>query len=123
MSSARVAPYLIAAVVVVIAAHFGLSRSLGAHPFWAVKIAWIGVPIGLILALLTRKKRWPTRVTLFALLLLGSAAAAHFGRLRFAASFAEDQLAGQAWFYGWIAVAIFSAALIAAVLTPRIFRV
>lgn len=115
-----ISPYLIAAIVVITAANFGLSRSLGAHPFWSVTIAWIGAPIGLIIAFLTRSRRWIARIGIFFLLLAGSAAAAHFGRLNFAASFAEDKLAGQAWYFGWIAVAIFSAALIIAILTPRV---
>ena len=120
MSSVRIIfPYLIAAVFVITAAYYGVSKSLGAHPFWSMKIAWIGTPIGLLLALLVRNRAWFKRSITFAILLLASGAAAHFGRLRFAASFAEDRLAGQFWFYGWIAVAIFLSALIASVLTPR----
>lgn len=115
-----ISPYLIAAIIVITAANFGLTRSFGAHPFWSVTIAWIGAPIGLVVAFMVRGRRWSARIGMFSLLLAGSAAAAHFGRLRFAASFAEDKLAGQAWFFGWIAVAIFSAALIAAILTPKV---
>ena len=112
---------VIAAILVITAANYGLSRSLGAHPFWSVSIAWIGVPIGLILAFMTRQRRWLGRMGLFALLLAGAGISAHLGRLRFAASFAEDKFAGQAWYFGWIAVAIFSAALISAILTPKVF--
>ena len=111
-------PYSIAAICVIIAAYYGASRALGAHPFWSLKIAWIGTPIGLCLALAAHNRRWIVRIALFAALLVIAGAFAHFGRLRFAASFAEDRLAGQFWFYGWIAVAAFSAALIAAILTP-----
>ncbi len=112
------APYFIAAVFVILAAYWGASRQLGAHPFWSVKIAWIGVPIGLMFALMLRGRAWPTRIVGFAVLLGIAGIAAHFGRLRFAASFAEDRLAGQFWFFGWIGVAIFLTALIAALLTP-----
>ena len=120
MKISGISPYLIAAIVVITAANFGMSKLLGAHPFWSVKIAWIGVPIGLILAFLIRSRPWSKRVGLFAVLLAGAAAAAHYGRLAFAASFAENALAGQAWYFGWIGVAIFTSALITTILTPRI---
>ena len=116
-----ISPYLIAAILVITAANYGYSKNLGAHPFWSVQVAWIGVPIGLGLAFLFRRRRWSVRIGLFSLLLAVSGFSAHFGRLRFAASFAEDQLAGQFWYYGWIGVAAFSAALITAILSPRFF--
>ena len=103
-----------------IGAHYGIPKSLGAHPFWDIKIAWIGAPIGIVLAFITRalKWRWPTRMLIFMVLLVIAAFAAHQGRLQFAASYAENQLAGQFWFLGWVACAAFTAALIAAVMTP-----
>lgn len=117
------APYLMSAFVVLLAAYWGLSRALGAHPFWSVKIAWIGVPLGLLLALLFRRQAWTRRLTLFGAALILTGLAAHFGRLRFAASFADDRLAGQFWFYGWIGVAISLTAIIVALLTPRAPRI
>ncbi len=113
------APYLMSALIVLISAYWGLSRALGAHPFWSTKIALIGVPIGLALALIVRRMAWTTRLASFLCLLVLAGLAAHFGRLRFAASFAEDQLAGQFWFFGWIGVAVAATALIATLLTPR----
>ena len=113
------APYFVAAGMVLIAASWGASRMLGAHPFWSSKIAWIGVPIGLLIALACRRLSWTKRLFAFSILLALSAGAAHFGRLRFAASFAEDRLAGNMWFFGWIGVAVFLTALIAAILTPK----
>lgn len=118
MRISGIAPYLIAALLVITAANYGLSRSWGAHPFWAVSIAWTGVPIGLALAFFARSLSWGRRIAIFMTLLAGAGFAAHWGRLRFAASFAEDRLAGQFWYFGWIAVAVFSAALFAAILTP-----
>lgn len=112
------APYLIAAFIVMLAAYWGASRQLGAHPFWSLKIAWIGVPFGLMLALLLRRRTWIKRIVGFGFLLAVAGFAAHMGRLRFAASFAEDQLAGQFWFFGWIGVAVFLTALVASLLTP-----
>ncbi len=112
------APYLIAAIVVILSAHWGASHALGAHPFWSLKVALIGVPIGLMFAIVFRRARWMKCLIGFALGLVFAGAAAHFGRLRFAASFAEDRLAGQFWFFGWLAVAVFLTALIAVILTP-----
>jgi hypothetical protein len=41
---------------------------------------------------------------------------------RFAASYAEDTLAGQMWFFGWIATALFAAALVAWVIVQGTAR-
>ena len=55
----RLVPYLIAALLVLIAANYGVSRAYGAHPFWADRIAWIGVPAGLLFAfLIGRMRSW-----------------------------------------------------------------
>ena len=120
MRTSLVTPYIFSALVVIVAANAGLTTSLGAHPFWAVQIAWIGVPIGLALAILTKflGTTWRLRVTLFAFCTIGAAAAAYFGKSSFAAFFAENALAGKAWYFGWIAVAAFTTALIAAVFSP-----
>ena len=119
----RIAPYLIASALVLIAAYYGTSKSLGAHPFWSVKVAWNGAPIGLAAAFLLRSMAWTRRLGLTLIALIFSATAAHQGRLIFAASYAENHLAGLFWYYGWIAVAASSAALISVILTPaRVFR-
>lgn len=114
----RLAPYVISVLIVIVAAHWGASRAYGAHPFWSTSIAWIGAPTGVVFALLIRRRRWPVRLCLASSLLALSVMAAHQGRLAFAASFAEDRLAGQAWYLGWIGVAAASSALIAVILTP-----
>lgn len=120
MKTSGLAPYVLAGGIVVIAAHYGIPKSLGAHPFWAIEIAWIGVPIGLVLAFALRalRWRWSTRVLTFLVLLTIAGTAAHQGRLAFAASFAENELAGQLWYTGWIASAASAAALLASILTP-----
>lgn len=120
MKLASLAAYVLAAGLVIAAAYYGIFRHLGAHPFWDTKVALIGAPIGIFLALLLRvmRWRWSTRLFTFLVLLAIAGTAAHQGRLQFAASFAENQLAGQFWFVGWIASAAFAAGLIAALLTP-----
>lgn len=99
-----------AALVVILAAIFGLSQSLGAHPVWSTQIALIGAPIGAILAIILRfatRFRWTS--ALAASVLTGMAfAMATMGKSRFAASYAEDVQAGQLWYFGWIAVALFA---------------
>lgn len=121
MKVAGIAAYAIAGGVVIIGAYYGITRSLGAHPFWDTKIALIGAPIGLGLAFVLRalKWRWVTRLFVFLLALAIAGTAAHQGRLQFAASYAENQLAGQFWYFGWIASAAFMSGLIATLLTPR----
>ncbi len=54
------------------------------------------------------------RVALFGLLTLAALAAATWGKAEFAASFAEDALAGRFWFFGWIGTAAGATALLAA---------
>lgn len=122
MRISALAPYLIAAACVIVAAKYGVPKSLGAHPFWSVKVAWIGAPIGIVTAFLFRPASWMRRIGTFLVLLILASLAAHQGRLEFAASFAENRLAGLFWFYGWIAVAGTSTALIASLLTPGFRR-
>ena len=120
MRTSLVTPYIFAALVVILAANAGLTEMLGAHPFWAVRVAWMGVPIGLVLALLAKSMGlgWVFRVLLFVTGLAAAYALASFGKGRFAASFAEDRAAGQMWYIGWIAATGFAAALIAATFSP-----
>ncbi len=101
------AAMLIAAMLVVGAADLGLTEWLGAHPFWAVKIGYIGVGIGVALAVVLSLLRMPFGVPLAlgAALAMGGLAAARVGAARFAVSYAEDVLAGRFWFFGWIAAA------------------
>ena len=120
MKTSGLAAYVLAGGITVIAAHYGVPKSLGAHPFWAISIAWTGAPIGVVLAFAFRalKWRWTTRILIFMVLLTVADTAAHQGRLAFAASFAENTLAGHFWYVGWIATAASAAGLIASLLTP-----
>ena len=106
----------IAAVCVLALAHLGLTNTLGAHHFWSAKVAWIGAPIGMVIALVLT--RLPARLGILLSLagVIISGATAHYGKLQFVASYAEDRLAGQLWYFGWIATASAATALIALVL-------
>ncbi len=117
---ALIAPILGSAVIIALA-YAGLSGALGAHPWWDQTVALIGAPVGAVLAaalarLTDRRTRW---LLAAAALLIASLAAAHFGKVRFAASFAEDTLAGRFWYFGWIATTACTAAILTLVLTPR----
>ncbi len=97
------------------AAASGLTRVLGAHPWWSEKVVWVGLPAGIALAAtawLLAPARGPRLITLFALTLLAFGLA-QYGQARFAASVAEDALAGQAWYFGWIATCALATATVA----------
>ena len=86
-------------------AALGLTKALGAHIWWDVNTILIGAPIGVFLSFLLAGK-WPNavkRTILWGLLLIGSFALAKYGQTAFANSYAEDQLAGKLWYFGWIA--------------------
>ena len=92
----------------------GLTQTLGAHPFWAQKVIWIGVglgvPLGAILWGLGLRK--PARLIGVAVLTLAAFATAYVGKSRFAASYAEDTIAGYMWYFGWMATCVLVFALI-----------
>lgn len=84
--------------------YFAIPQSLGAHHFWAQKVVLIGTPIGLILSMFFRYLSIPylIRILLFASLTVIGYWLAMSGGQQFAASFAEDRIAGKFWYYGWI---------------------
>ena len=102
----QVATAAISACVILVLAWFGLTSYLGAHPVaWPLQVALFGAPIGALISvvagLIVPSKL--LRGILFVTLLLAAWGLAHYGKTRFAASYAEDQLAGQIWYFGWIA--------------------
>ena len=113
-----------------------LPVTLGAHPWWSARTVLIGAPIGLILAWLAALSlptlprvligapiglilAWlaalhlPTlpRVVIFASATALAGAAAVFGKRAFVASFGDNAMAGQFWFFGWIGIMAGVAAL------------
>ena len=110
---------VIAIVVVIAMAWLGLTIILGAHPIaWPIQIALIGAPIGAIIAFIAGMivPSKTLRVIVFAVLLIAAFGSARYGQVEFAASFAEDQLAGQFWYFGWIATCAMATSLLAAIL-------
>jgi len=99
----------------------GVTQKLGAHPWWADKVIWIGLGIGLVLAGLARAMclgRF-TRVSGFILLTLAATVTAYTGKARFVASYAEDAFAGQMWYFGWISICALTTAMLASLFSDH----
>ncbi|SLN77753.1 hypothetical protein ROA7023_04498 [Roseisalinus antarcticus] len=101
----------------------GLPEALGAHPWWAQQSGIIGGAGGAVLWLVLRRAglSFAALVVVAVAALLASVAAAYFGKQVFAASFAENALAGRFWYFGWFAISGFVALLIATVVA-RVLR-
>jgi len=95
------------AAALIAAAFLGAPRALGAHPFWAVQTGALGAAGGAVafLGLRLAGIRPGPVVLLGVLALVASGLAAHFGKAAFVASYAENALAGRAWYLGWFALA------------------
>jgi len=108
-----------AALLMALAAQTGVPQSLGAHPWWSMQVIVIGAPAGLLLAAVAAFSGLAAgpRIALFALIAAGAFAAASWGKVEFAASYAENALAGRFWFLGWIGTAAGVAALLAALVS------
>ena len=112
----------IAGIAILAMGQLGVYARLGAHPFWADLTApALGLVVG---ALGYAVGIWRFRVGLIAmaLVLAGAGAAAHFGKRAFVASYAENALAGDFWFFGWIALCGASVALLGMVLDRVLFQ-
>jgi len=112
---------IIAAAILIGLAHFGVAKSLGAHPIWAVKIGYIGVGLGVVVYSMfwVWQGGWVAKLLTFAVLLAVASGVTYFGKMRFVASIAEDAMAGRLWYFGWIAVVGFAFALLMHVLSSR----
>lgn len=99
---------------------FDATQLLGAHPWWSRQVLIYGLIPGFLLAWAAYRTGLThrIRIALPALLALAAFGTASWGKAQFAASFAENTLAGQVWFYGWIAACAFAAAACAAIATP-----
>lgn len=114
MTHARTLALFTTLVVAALVLFLDIPGNLGAHPWWAAQVVWIGAPLGLALALIATRNAplpaWP--LMLLALLTLSAYAISADGKSRFAASYAEDVLAGRFWYYGWIAANVLGAATV-----------
>ena len=110
----RFLPAIIAVAIATLGTFlWGVPKHFGAHPFWADRVLFVGAPIGLILGLTLIRLHYVASVLALLVLTLLSYATAHSAKTQFAASYAEDAFAGQMWYFGWYAVCISAAALIA----------
>jgi len=112
---------VIAGIFLIGLAYLGVPEQLGAHPRWAMKVSYIGIGLGVVIYSLAWvwQSGWVAKFILFAVLAVISGVGATFGKSRFAASFAEDALAGQLWYFGWIAVFGFVFALLMHLMSLR----
>jgi len=87
----------------------GVVTAAGAHPFWATNVAYIGIVIGIICSicasiLMNRVSGISAWVLLF--LIATSIAIGiitlFYGKAEFAASYAENALAGSVWYIGFM---------------------
>jgi len=101
-----------------------LPRILGAHPFWAQQTGVIGGIGGALLWLAQRRVGLSSSMQVItAIVALSlSATAAYFGKQVFAASFAENWIAGRFWYFGWFAVSGSVAFLLAATIAGALRR-
>lgn len=106
------------ACVVSLLANFGVTTSLGAHPWWAQQVAYYGAGAGIFLAAaMSYFGRWALPAALGDF--TASAVITWQGKRMFAASSGEDALGGAMWYYGWIAVCAFAVVIFALVLRRR----
>lgn len=92
------------AVCVLALGWFGGTSTLGAHPFWAMQVAFIGAGIAVVLGglavVLNIRPTWLKLGTV--IVAIAGFVSASWGKMEFAASYAENAFAGQAWYFGWI---------------------
>jgi hypothetical protein len=111
---------LVAAGLIALA-HLGVTEALGAHPFWAFKVGYVGVALGLIFYAVQTlvSLPWTLKSLAFAGLLGVSVAATVIGKARFAASYADDFIAGRMWFFGWMGIICFCFVLLVHLVAGR----
>ena len=104
--------------LLILLAFLGVNEALGAHPLWSIKIAYFGIIAGILIYsfLWVWQGSWMPKFILLAVFLAIFAGVTYLGKSRFAASFAEDAVAGSLWYFGWIAILGFAFALLMHVL-------
>lgn len=88
--------------------HFDVWTGLLSHPFWSEKANWTGIGIGAVTSLILHgifqenKHRLLFTALFFAVTALGLYLFTSVSKETFAASYAEDLLAGKFWYFGFI---------------------
>jgi len=97
----------------------GGTLALGAHPFWAARVGYIGAAIGLVawLGLTIAGLRPRVVLILAAVALVAFGLSVYLGKQRFVASYADDALAGRFWSIGWFGLMAAALALVASLLS------
>jgi len=115
---------IVVAISLVVLAHLGVTTALGAHPWWSLKIAYIGVGIGAGIYFLMSFWHQSTRTKLLVsvIFLTNSTIFVWLGKARFVASYGDDIFAGKMWFYGWMAVVAWIFVLIVVAVVKRFGR-
>lgn len=109
-------PVFVASIFMAILISVDVAKLLGAHPWWSQQTLLIGTPLGVIIATAAGLTgRHMIFVGLFIFATIAAYATATFGKTNFAASYAEDVLAGKLWYFGWIGFGAALAALFTAV--------
>ncbi|MGR3660454.1 MAG: hypothetical protein ACU0CA_04585 [Paracoccaceae bacterium] len=111
---------VIAAVLIALG-YFGVTEALGAHPWWAFKIVFIGVGVGAAFYLAAKfwQAGFSIKTLVFSVLLLALTLTVWVGKIRFVGSYAEDAFAGKMWYFGWIGVVAFTFVLIVHLVAGR----
>lgn len=95
----------LACLIITTSGWLGIPAMLGAHPFWAMNVVWLGMPIGALLGIVAGRGLRPAYHTAFALAgIVVAGYVAYSGKTAFANSYAEDVFAGKMWYFGWIAL-------------------
>ena len=115
----RLVPAVLAAALMGILALGGWTAALGAHPMWTDTTVMFGAAAGFAVWLVLSALRVPGWAVLVMGLLAGLAAlwVARHGGETFAASYAEDRMAGRLWYFGWIATSAMLYVVLAETLT------
>lgn len=110
-------PYIVSVIVAAVLALLQVPEMLGAHPWWAIKVIWIGLPIGVVLAFLLAKigLSKTLRIAVFVVAVIGAFYAATQGKTVFVNSYAENGLAGRFWYFGWIGTMVAVSGFIASI--------
>jgi ribose/xylose/arabinose/galactoside ABC-type transport system permease subunit len=108
-SSLALISLVFAASTLFLIEHFDVWTSFLSHPFWSSKVNWIGMGIGAVIsfalhAFVQGNKRRLIIITLaFAVVAFGLYLFTSVSKETFAASYAEDMLAGKFWYFGFMA--------------------